>query len=229
MKSVRVLVALAVSLGMTLSIWLMPSVGVYGEVERTQKNWNFDNVVVGQLPDGWKVEGTNQRGPLATWQVLDDESAPSGTRILALNKPNHDSGSTFNICWTDDISFLNGEIEVRFKAITGEEDQGGGIIWRAQNKSNYYIARYNPREDNFRIYYVRDGKRKTRASARVKLPAETWHTMKITHYGEKIEGFLNSKRLLQVSDQTFAEAGGIGLWTKADAVTSFDDMVVRLR
>ncbi|NOZ21851.1 MAG: DUF1080 domain-containing protein [Planctomycetes bacterium] len=199
-------------------------------------SWNFDDVPVGKLPVGWKADATNRKGPLATWQVIKDKTAPSGDHALAMTSPNHTSGGifsifggTFNLCWTDTVSFLDGEIEVRFKAVKGKEDQGGGVIWRVQDKENYYIARFNPLENNFRIYYVRDGARKTLADARIALPAGKWHTLKIVQHGNQFEGYLNGKRLLEGTDNLFTEAGGVGLWTKADAVTSFDDFLVKTK
>ena len=190
-------------------------------------SWNFDNVPVGKLPAGWKVDATNRKGPLATWQVIKDTTARSGDRVLAMTSQNNTFGGTFNICWTDTVSFLDGEIQVRFKAVNGEEDQGGGVIWRVQDKENYYIARFNPLENNFRIYYVRDGARKTLADARIALPGGKWHTLKIVQHGNRFGGYLNGKKILEGTDNLFAKAGGVGLWTKADAVTSFDEFSVR--
>ncbi len=190
-------------------------------------SWDFDDISVGELPVGWKVDATNRKGPLATWRIINDPTSVSGGRVLAMVSPNHTSGSTFNICWTDSVFFLDGEIEVRFKAVRGEEDQGGGIIWRVQDRDNYYIARFNPLEDNFRIYYVRNGRRRTLASVRISLPAGTWHTLKVVQHGNRFEGYLNGKRVLNGTDTVFTRPGGIGLWTKADAVTYFDDLAVR--
>jgi hypothetical protein len=189
--------------------------------------WNFENVPAGQLPTGWKVEGTNQKGPLATWKVIEDKTAPSGTHVLAMTSPNHTSGKTFNICWTKKVSFLDGEIQVRFKAVKGKRDQGGGVMWRVRDKNNYYIARFNPLENNFRIYYVRNGVRRMIASVKIVLPAGKWHTLKIVQRGNRFEGYLNGKKLLQGTNEVFTKPGGVGLWTKADAVTSFDDFIVR--
>lgn len=189
--------------------------------------FTFENVAEGKIPANWKVEATNQRGPLATWQVVKDSTAPSPKNVLALTRINHSFGGTFNLCRSDQIQFLNGIIKVHFKANSGIEDQGGGVIWRAKDKDNYYISRYNPLENNFRIYYVKDGGRRMLASARIKLPAHVWHELKIVQNGNKISGFLNGKKLLNVEDTTFSEPGGIGLWTKADAVTSFDDFSVQ--
>ncbi len=187
---------------------------------------DFEDVSVGGLPAGWKIEATGRQSPLATWQVQEDKSAPSGTKVLALSKTNHNSGGTFNLCWTDGISFKDGEIEVSFKAVKGRIDQGGGIIWRVQNRNNYYVARFNPLEDNFRIYYVRDGIRRMIESARVSLQPGKWHTMKITQQGSDYECYLDGHKLLEGNDSHFKQPGGVGLWTKADAVTSFDNFKV---
>ena len=199
-------------------------------VETTGKtdtaSWNFDDVPVGKLPAGWKIAATNRKGPLATWQVVMDKTAPSGEHVLAMTRPNHTFGGCFNICWTDAVSFLDGEIQVRFKSVKGEEDRGGGVIWRVQDNENYYIARFNPLEDNFRIYYVRDGARKTLASVKVALPVGKWHTLKIIQRGSQFEGYLNGRKLLNGANNLFTKSGGVGLWTKADAVTSFDNFSV---
>ena len=191
------------------------------------QQWNFEEVSLSQLPAGWKVEATNRKGPLAAWQVVKDKSASSGEKVLALHSINHEYAGTFNLCWTNAVSFLDGEVEVRFKAVKGKEDQGGGVIWRALDKENYYIARFNPLEDNFRLYYVRGGSRKMLASAQIRLPTDKWHTLKIAQHDNHILGYLNAQKLLDVEDNTFAKAGGVGLWTKADAVTSFDDFAIR--
>ncbi len=189
--------------------------------------WNFDTVPLANLPAGWRVQATNLKGIVSVWQVIRDESAPSGNQVLAMINPNHASGNTFNICWTDSVSFRDGEIRVRFKAVKGAEDQGGGVMWRVRDKDNYYIARFNPLENNFRLYYVRGGQRKTLAGTRVVLPAGQWYSMRIVQHGNHFEGYLNGKKFLDGADSTFSGAGGVGLWTKADAVTSFDDLTVK--
>ncbi len=193
-----------------------------------QVAWTFDDVPVGGLSDGWEIEATQQVGSLATWEVGADETAPSGGRALGLTSPNHTSRGTFNVCWTKDVSFLDGEMEVRFKAHTGKIDQGGGVIWRAQDKDNYYIARFNPLEDNLRIYYVLDGDRTMLANADVSGAPGEWHVLRVVQRGADIRGYLNGEKLLETTDERFAGAGGIGLWTKADAVTSFDNLIVRM-
>lgn len=188
--------------------------------------WTFDDAETGRLTAGWKVEGTNQRGPVATWAVKAEADAPSKPNVLALTDAKEGAGGTFNLYWTDRVRFTDGVIEVKLKAGTGREDQGGGPIWRVQDKDNYYVARWNPLEDNFRLYYVKDGNRKTLDSARVSVDASKWHTLRIEHKGNEIRCYFDGEALLKSRDETFLEAGGVGLWTKADAVTAFDDLIV---
>ncbi len=191
--------------------------------------WGFERDTAGSPPAGWKVETTNPKGPDATWNTMADSDAPSGRKVLTLTSPNHDFGGAFNLCWRDDIQFEDGTLEVAVRADSGDEDQGGGPIWRAQDKNNYYIARYNPLENNFRLYKVKDGVRKMLASApRLEIKASEWFTIRIVHKASRIEAWLNGEKLLEATDVTHTQAGGVGLWTKADAATSFDDFSVAL-
>lgn len=188
----------------------------------------FDTLQPGSLPDGWKVEATNRRAQPAVWKVGTDPAAPSPTRVLeALPQPDN-FGGAYNLCWTDVVRFLDGEIEVKLRANTGQEDQGGGPIWRVKDRNNYYIARYNPLEHNFRLYIVKDGARRMLDSAsRIEIPARQWFTIRIVQEADHIQGWLDGKKLLDVHEGTFIRPGGVGLWTKADAATSFDDFMVR--
>jgi hypothetical protein len=190
--------------------------------------WNFEKTDTGKLPTGWIVGATNPRGEIATWEVVYDFIDDRKSKALGMTKANNDFGGTFNLCWTSSLQFKDGEIEVGFKAVRGVVDQGGGPLWRVQDKNNYYIARANPLENNFRAYYVKNGKRKQLDSARVEVPSKQWHTIKIVHKGDHIEGYLNGRKYLDCKDDTFQDAGGVGLWTKADAVTYFDDFKVTL-
>ncbi|RLA58051.1 MAG: hypothetical protein DRR04_11930, partial [Gammaproteobacteria bacterium] len=142
--------------------------------QSSQAFWSFDDVPEGELPADWKVEATNHKGSPGLWTIVKDTTAPSGQQALAMVSPPRKYGGNFNLCWTDSTAFLDGEIRVEFKSIEGKVDQGGGVMWRVQDKDNYYIARFNPLEDNFRIYYVRNGSRQKIADARVALPAGKW-------------------------------------------------------
>jgi uncharacterized membrane protein YkoI len=196
------------------------------EDEEQASALNFDKDATGKLPEGWKAEGTNQKGPVATWQVTADPTAPSKPNALALTASTHGSSGTFNICWTDHVRFQDGTIELSLRPESGAEDQGGGPIWRVKDKDNYYICRANPLESNFRVYYVKDAVRKQLASAKLDIPSNKWHTIKIEQHGSHIVCSFDGQRLLEADDNTLPEAGGIGLWTKSDAVTAFDNLNV---
>jgi len=196
------------------------------EEQQEEIELSFEDISPGKLPKGWKIEGTCQVGPLSTWEVVREDGAPDGKKTLALTKPNHTNRGTYNLCWTNAVTFQDGEIEVKLKGNTGKIDQGGGPIWRVKDKDNYYICRANPLENNLRLYFVKDGKRQQLASADVEIPSGKWHEIEIEHIGSHIVCELNDKKLLEVDDDTFPKAGGVGLWTKADAATSFDEFEV---
>ena len=188
------------------------------------RTWNFDQVPAGHLPLGFSIQKTGQ-GTLPKWEVLADPTAPSRPNVLA-QRSKENAGEHFNLVAVEDSDYQDLELEVKFKAIEGEEDQGGGLIWRYQDPENYYVARANPLEDNFRIYRVVKGWRKQLQSASVELVSGTWHTLRIIARGDRMEGFYDGKKYLEIRDQTFTR-GKIGLWSKADTVTNFDDLQVR--
>ncbi|MFO0872727.1 MAG: family 16 glycoside hydrolase [Phycisphaerales bacterium] len=195
---------------------------------------HFDRDPTGSLPDGWIAAGTNLRGVgaapprAATWAVVVDETAPSAPNVLALTSTNHESADAFNICWTDRVRTRNGRIEARFKAVSGEGDQGGGLAWHVRDKDNYHVCRMNPLEENFRLYVVEGGVRRQLASAKAKAKTGEWHTIGVRFVGDRIECSLDGQRLLEARDSTFPGAGGIGFWTKGDAVTRFDDLRIEV-
>ena len=187
---------------------------------------DFEDTAVGMVPEGCRIAETAGQGHLATWKVIEMEGAPSGKKVFAITETQN-SGHTFNLAIAEGADeYKDLEIEVKVKAMTGEEDQGGGPIWRVQDENNYYIARWNPLEDNFRVYYVKEGRRKQLGSAKVKADPSKWHEIEIEMEGNKIKAEFDDKLLIEVEDDTFTEAGKFGLWTKADAASAFDDLEV---
>lgn len=212
---------------LTLGLWI--TLGEPASAQQSSETLlTFEGIMHNSLPAGWKSDATNKQGFPSAWTVIEDHAAPSGLNILALRNVQANPGSVFNICWTSQPVFQDGEIEVKVRGDTGKADQGGGPIWRVKDASNYYVARYNPLETNFRLYYVKNGERKMIADAG-NIPVKTgeWFTVKIVHKGANIEGWLNGKKRWEATDKTLPEAGGMGVWTKADAASSFDDFVVR--
>jgi len=124
----------------------------------------------------------------------------------------------------EDKKFADVDVTVKFRPISGKEDASGGIIFRAKDAKNYYLVRANGLEDNFRLYTMKEGSRSQLASAKVDPPKlGEWHTLRVVAKGSKIQAFLNGKKLIDQEDKSFAE-GYVGLWTKADSVTEFDDL-----
>lgn len=155
---------------------------------------------------------------LGEWQITQEKQ----NNILSLTKRAH---APYNLCFTMDTTPLNTTLGVKFHANSGNIDQGGGLMWRVQDSDNYYVARFNPLEDNFRFYIVKNGFRREIASANLHL-SSGWHSMKIIQKDNHFEGFIDGKRYLQADDNRLKKSGGIGVWSKADALTSFDDLSV---
>lgn len=195
--------------------------------EKQERSLTFSKKDLGKVPTGWMTTRTNV-GKGSIWKVVEDKTAPAKTGC-ALAQVAEGDRRVLNLCVAEGTRFKDGEISVQFKAIKGLVDQGGGIVWRYQNAENYYIARMNPLEKNLRLYVVVGGKRNQIATTQndvVVLPG-TWRKVTIRHVGDRIQCFLDDMKLLDVKDNTFAQPGQVGLWTKADAHTYFDQFVVR--
>jgi hypothetical protein len=176
-----------------------------------ERVWNFENDEVNEPARGLL-------GEEGTWRVV---AVPGGGKVLAQTAQSPDT--TFNVALAEQTQAKDLVLSVRIKAVAGKLDQGGGLIWRARDRENYYIARFNPLEDNFRVYKVVDGKRTQLQSADIK-HGNDWFTIRVTMVGDHIECEYNGKKYLDVRDTTFPNAGKVGLWSKADAQSYFDDV-----
>lgn len=177
------------------------------------KVWTFDDDPPGRIAPGF----TAAQG---RWEVVD---LPEGGRALAQLASSPDT--VFNVALAEKTSARDLDLSVRLRAVAGVDDQGGGVVWRALDARNYYIARFNPLEDNFRVYKVVAGRRTQLQSADVKR-SPGWHTLRIRMAGDRATCDLDGKPLLDVRDPTFPDAGMVGLWSKADARTQFDDLTL---
>ncbi len=180
---------------------------------------SLDKAKVGELPQGWTAAKTGA-GQGSVWKVLEDKD---GKKVLAQTS---DQGPNrfFNLCVAENTSFTDIDVTVAFKAMAGKLDQGGGLVWRYQDADNYYIARMNPLEDNYRVYKVVAGKRTQLGTVDIKVPSREWHTLRVVQKADHIRCYLDGKPHLDVKDETFKGAGKIGLWTKANAQTYFANL-----
>jgi hypothetical protein len=206
-------------------LMVLPFVAVVLMAEVKTPRVRFTREELGKVPAGWKAAQTG-KGEGSVWQVIADDSAPSKSGYVLAQTAESPRG-LFNLCVAEDGTFKDVEVQAAFKAMRGKSDQGGGIVWRYQDANNYYVARMNPLEDNYRVYKVVSGKRvQLGTKGDLKVPAGEWHVLKIKQAGERIECWLDGSKYLEVKDDTFAKAGKVGLWTKADAQTYFDDLKV---
>jgi hypothetical protein len=185
---------------------------------------DFNTAEVGQIPADFSTALTGGGGP-GSWVILEDPTAPSGGRVLAQASTDKTS-SRFPLCLYDKLTATDVTFSVRFKAVSGTVDQAAGLVVRFQDKDNYYIVRANALEDNVRLYKVERGQRAQLAGVNVKIPASQWHRLSLAVKGTHFRVSYNEKLLFEAEDATFKNAGKIGLWTKADSVTYFDDLVV---
>lgn len=176
------------------------------------------------LPKGWE-SGVTGKGA-ATWEVIGDDSAPSRPNVLKQS-----GEATF--CWAakTDEKIKDGFVEVKFKPVSGKEDQAGGIVFRFTDANNYYVVRANALEDNVVLYKTVNGKRSSLPvkgrtfgyGVDTKVPKGKWSTLRVEFHGNLFAVHFNGKKLFEVEDDTFKDAGAVGVWTKADSVTLFDD------
>jgi Domain of Unknown Function (DUF1080) len=177
---------------------------------------NFDDAKVGEAPAGWMATKTGSGN--AKWTVEKDDTAPSKPNVLKQS-----GEATYPVCIKNGTSVKDGFVEVKFKPVAGKEDQAGGVIWRCQDADNYYIARANALEDNVTIYHTIGGKRVSFKNVDTKVAPGVWHTLRVEFAGNKFAVIFDGKKVIEATNDSFANAGKVGVWTKADSVTLFDD------
>lgn len=190
---------------------------------------DFTADTVGQPPTGFEFGHTAGVGRPGRWVVQMDGS----NRVLAQTDADS-TRSRFPVAVLSDLTTSDVDLSVRFKPISGRVDQAAGLVWRYQNQDNYYIVRANALEDNVVLYKVEGGKRTdlpVRGEGRTygkksDVPAGQWNTLRVVATGRVFEVYFNGAKLYEVDDATFGQPGKVGVWTKADSVTQFDDLTI---
>jgi hypothetical protein len=177
---------------------------------------NFDADIVATTPSGWTA-GVTGRGTYR-WTVETDATAPSKPNVLKQS-----GQGDFPWCIMTGTSFADGYVEVKFKALSGREDQAGGLVWRWKDGDNYYVARANALENNVSLYYTQNGRRNTIKYADAPVARNEWHTLRVEFADQHIRVALDGKLTIELDDARIAGPGAVGVWTKADSVTVFDD------
>ena len=184
----------------------------------------IDKMTLGAEPADFDFARTGQGGP-ARWAVTSDPSAAAG---LAIEQTSTDTTDyRFPLAIYRPVSASDVEATVRFKAVAGKVDQAGGIAVRVSDPDNYYVVRANALEDNVRFYRMVKGRREQIEGANTKVTANAWHQLGLRAEGQRFTITFDGKQLFTATDRTFAGAGKVALWTKADSVTRFDRIEIR--
>ena len=209
---------------MTAAVALL--LGAWG-VARAQagaSTWNFQGDAVQAPPAGFSFARTGQ-GRAGRWLVVQDATAPAGDHVLAqLDQDNTDY--RFPVAVADAPVLKDLRLEVRCKPVSGKTDEACGLVFRYRDADNYYVARANALEDNVNLYHVVNGRRRQIKGWNEKVSANTWHALAIEARGDRLQVFWEGKPIIEASDDTFKDAGKVGVWTKADSVTYFDALTV---
>jgi len=184
--------------------------------------WNFDREQPGTFPSEFSIGTMFDGRPAGDWQVLATERAKSPQHVLAQLMAKG-AEHAYKITLVKGIVASDLNLEVSFLPIQGRADMGGGLIWRAADDRNYYLARANPLEQNIRVYRVENGIRHLLENFNQTIAVKRWHTLRVTHQGCRVNIFYDDKQVFDLCEKTF-HTGMIGLWTKSDAVTYFDDL-----
>jgi len=193
---------------------------------------DFNKDKAGEPPKGFSTALTGQ-GKAGVWVVTKDDSSPDRGNVLAQTDADA-TGYRFPLCVHDGVTAKDADISVKFKPVSGMKDQAAGVVWRYRDKDNYYIVRANALENNVVLYKVQNGKREDLPlkgegrtyGKKMPVPKNQWSELRVTAKGDLFTVWLNGQKLYEVEDRTFTEAGKVGLWTKADSVTYFDDLKV---
>jgi hypothetical protein len=203
--------------------------GVTIVVHGATRTVDFSDGAVGQAPKGFEFGHTAKAGAPGKWIV----QAEGSNKYLAQVDPDN-TRSRFPVAVVSDVNAADVDLSVRFKPVSGRVDQAAGLVWRFQNEDNYYIVRANALENNVVLYKVEKGTRTdlpVRGEGRTygkkaQVPSGQWSTLRVVAAGPRFDVYLNGTKLYEVEDSTFSQSGKVGVWTKADSVTQFDDLTI---
>jgi hypothetical protein len=162
---------------------------------------------------------------------MDDRTRPDGA--FEIENSETIRRAAYPLLLKDDTDIKDGFIQIKFKAVAGSEDRAGGVVWRARDANNYYVVRANALEDNVVLYKTVEGVRsaldiigrKGGYGVAISVPANEWLSLRVEFKGSRFRVLYNHQQLFEVEDSTFIDAGKVGLWTKADSVTLFDEVI----
>ena len=211
-----------------LALWAIIGAAAFAAAQQPagSKTLSFDQDPIGSPPAGFDFARTGQ-GAEGKWVVRADRDK-AGNRVLVQESADP-TDYRFPLAVVKEGSYKDVTLSVRARPVSGEVDQGFGMVWRYKDADNYYITRCNADEDNCTIYHTVAGRRRPFQNKPVKVAKNTWHTVKLEAAGNHFVVWFDGAKVLDAKDDTFKEAGRVGLWTKADSVIQFDDFVIEPR
>ena len=190
------------------------------------QEWNFDTASPGSLPGSFMVGTLFDGRPAGEWKILITDRAKSAAQVLAQMLPKG-MDQTHKLLLVEGTDSDNIDLNVSYLAVSGKADLGGGLVWHATDDRTYYLLRASLVEQKVRLYRVVKGTQHVVKQIDYTLPSTGWHQLRIIQQGCDIRALYDNATLFRVCDGTLSN-GRIGLWTKADAVTYFDDLELRL-
>jgi 3-keto-disaccharide hydrolase len=187
---------------------------------------DFESDTVGSPPAGFEF-GRTGGGAEGKWVVRVEKGGT--TNHVLVQESADKTDYRFPVAVLKEGAYKDVTLGVRARPLSGEVDQGFGFVWRYKDVNNYYVTRCNADEDNCTIYHTINGRRRAFLNQSVKVAKNTWHTMKLEATGDHFVVWYDGNKVLDAKDETFKEAGKVGLWTKADSVIEFDDFTVEGR
>ena len=188
------------------------------------KTWDFQADAAGAPPAGFSFARTGQGGP-GRWEVKVDPTAPAGDHVLAQVEGDR-TDYRFPVAVADAPLLKDVRLDVKCKQVAGKVDQACGLVVRYRDADNYYVARANALEDNVRLYRVVQGRRRQIADWSGAVGRGVWHVLSLEVRGEALRVLWEGKPVIETTDRTFGDAGKVGVWTKADSITYFDELRV---
>ena len=196
--------------------------GLAAEPDHAIRAWTFDTESPDALPTDFAIGTLFDGRSAGDWKVLTTTRANSAPHVLA-QLMGKGAEHAYKVVLVKDLAPMDLVVQVSFLPISGNADMGGGVVWRAADDRNYYLVRANPLEQNIRIYRVAKGVRHMLQNFDQTIDVKRWHTLRVSNEGCRIRVFYDEKEVFDLCDRTFT-SGRIGLWTKSDAVTYFDDL-----
>src|SRR5450759_3612291 len=163
--------------------------------------FNFDSDTPGQLPAKFHSAKTGG-GTQEKWIVTVDPTAPSKPNVVAQTSTDQ-TDYRFPLLISDEGSFQDLDLTVKFKAVSGGIDRAAGLVFRLKDSNNYYIVRANALENNYRLYHVVKGRRSQFAGANFKVTSGEWHELRVEVVGNKITCYYDGNKKIEATDDTF--------------------------